>query len=93
MSTVDLDDNSNCPRADRCENCGTANQLQPATFDTTVGVLCTTLCISCGKAGLPPISIHAAARRVLGHCEHLGIDLDQAAAMRAEERGEDPDRG
>ncbi len=91
---ADLDDTSRCPLGDRCESCGTTEQLEPATLDTSLGVYCTTLCIPCGENGkLPRLTIPGTALRVLDHCQHLGIDLDEAAALRAEERGEEPDRG
>ncbi|ANZ35304.1 hypothetical protein BBK82_03615 [Lentzea guizhouensis] len=87
---ADLDDTSRCPQANRCDACGTSEQLQPATLDTIVGVFCATLCLPCAESGESPrLSLHAAAMRVLAHCEHLGIDLDEAAELRRREN----DRG
>ena len=33
-----------CPRAGRCEACGTTRQLEVATYQTPVGVFCATVC-------------------------------------------------
>jgi hypothetical protein len=72
-----------CPRGDRCQACGAARQLDVATYQTPVGVLCATVCRSCVAAGAaPPIrSWGQACERVGAHCQHLGIDLDQMAAL------------
>jgi hypothetical protein len=72
-----------CPRADRCEACGTARQLDVATYLTPVGVFCATICTPCVDAGkAPPVrSWPGAVERVGAHCEHLGIDVDQMASL------------
>jgi hypothetical protein len=72
-----------CPRAGRCQACGAARRLDVATYQTPVGVLCATVCRSCVAAGAaPPIrSWGQACERVGEHCRHLGIDLDQMAAL------------
>jgi hypothetical protein len=72
-----------CPRAARCQACGAARQLDVATYQTPVGVLCATVCRSCVAAGAaPPIrSWSQACERVSAHCQHLGINLDQMAAL------------
>jgi hypothetical protein len=72
-----------CPRAGRCEACGTTRQLAVATYQTPVGVFCTTVCDSCVEArNAPPVrSWLEAFERVGAHCEHLGIDLDQMGAL------------
>jgi len=92
---ADLDDISRCPQQDRCESCGNTEQLEPATLDTSLGVYCATLCIPCGENGkLPRLTLPGTALRVLDHCQHLGIDLDQATELREQERNdEETDRG
>jgi hypothetical protein len=68
-----------CPLGERCEACGSARELDVATYDTQVGVFCATACDRCldqGKA--PPVRGWAqACERVAAYCEHLGVDLDQ----------------
>jgi hypothetical protein len=72
-----------CPRAGRCQACGATRQLAVATYRTPVGVFCATVCGPCGAAGNPPPvrSWGQACQRVGAHCQHLGIDLDQMAAL------------
>ena len=72
-----------CPRAGRCEGCGTTRDLDLATYQTPVGVFCATVCDPCVAAGkAPPVrSWLEAFERAGTHCEHLGIDLDQMAAL------------
>lgn len=81
---VDLDDTRRCPAPDGCATCGAVDDLIVATAETPVGVLCVPLCGSCADAGDLPRwpSWTAAARDVISHCEHLGIDMDTAAAAR-----------
>lgn len=84
---VDLDDMGRCPRGDRCRACGkTDGTLTVCTLDAAVGVMCMTLCDSCADAGAPfegrsPIGWPEACDLVARHCGHLGIDLDQMAAV------------
>ena len=90
--TVDLDNRDNCAEdnAERCETCTSTTDLRTCTLDTPVGVYCATVCGKCVDGGhLPRIPVAAAAHRVLDHCRHLGIDLDEMAAQRRQERGED----
>jgi hypothetical protein len=72
-----------CPRAGRCETCGTTRALEVATYQTPVGVFCATVCLRCGDAGKPPPvrSRSGAIERVAAHRGHLGIDLDQMAML------------
>jgi hypothetical protein len=72
-----------CPRADRCEACGTTRALEVATYETPVGVFCATVCGQCLSLGMaPPVrSWGQACERVGAHCQHLGIDLDQMADL------------
>lgn len=92
---ADLDDTSRCPQQDRCESCGNTEQIGVTTLDTSLGVYCVTICVPCINAGkLPRRTIHDTALRVLDHCQHLGIDLDEAAELRERERNdEENDRG
>jgi hypothetical protein len=79
-----------CPRAGRCEACGTARERDVVTYQTPVGVFCANVCSRCVAAGkAPPIrSWGEAVWRVGMHCEHLGIDVDQMAALLQAEREE-----
>jgi hypothetical protein len=77
-----------CPRAGRCEACSATRHLEVATYQTPVGVFCATVCDRCVAAANPP-PVHSwldAFERVATHCEHLGIDLDQMAALLHRER-------
>jgi hypothetical protein len=78
-----LGPNRRCPRAARCQACGTVRQLAVATYQTPVGVFCATVCHACVAAGNPPPvrSWGQACERVGAHCQHLGIDLDQMGAL------------
>jgi hypothetical protein len=79
-----------CPLAARCEACGNDQDLDVATYQTPVGVFCATVCWPCVDAGNPPPirSWGQACERVGEHCQHLGIDLDQMAALLRGEREE-----
>jgi hypothetical protein len=79
-----------CPRQARCEACGAGRELDVATYQTPVGVLCATVCRTCVATGNPPPvrSWPGAVERVGAHCQHLGIDLDQMAALLQAERQE-----
>jgi hypothetical protein len=59
-----------------------------ATYQTPVGVFCATICDPCIDAGNPPPVRYwiEACERVWAHCEHLGLDLDQMAALLDRER-------
>jgi hypothetical protein len=72
-----------CPGAGRCEVCGATRQLEVATYQTPVGVFCATACGPCIEAAkAPPVrSWPGAIERVAAHCGHLGIDVDQMAAL------------
>lgn len=79
---VNLDDTSRCGRPWFCENCGRQGGVETATIDTPTGRACAPLCEVCAdQHALPRWSWSQAARRVADHCEHLGIDLDTAAAI------------
>jgi hypothetical protein len=77
-----------CPRAGRCEACGTTRQLEVAAYQTPVGVFCATVCDPCVAAGKAPSmwSWGQACERVATHCGHLGVDLDQMGALLHPER-------
>jgi hypothetical protein len=76
-----------CPLAARCEVCGRRRHLEVATYQTPVGVFCATICDRCVAAGNPPVrSWPGAVERVGAHCQHLGIDVDQMAALLQAER-------
>jgi hypothetical protein len=47
-----------------------------------IGVACLTMCPRCaGSEVVPPVSVGTAVRLVAQHCEHLGVDLDEMAAI------------
>lgn len=84
-----VDDTDNCPLLDHCATCGSTDELAVATIETPVGVYCTTLCGDCGedaRVNRPP-GWAAAMDLVARHCEHLGVDLDEMAALLETERG------
>jgi hypothetical protein len=73
-----------CPLGRRCEACGGGQRLAVATYQTPVGVFCATICGLCVAAGNPPPIRswgQACEEQVGAHCQHLGIDLDQMAAL------------
>jgi hypothetical protein len=78
-----LGPSAHCPHAARCEACGRGRELEVATYQIPVGVLCATVCRTCVAAGTPPPirSWGQACERVGAHCQHLGMDLDQMAAL------------
>lgn len=86
--SIDVDDVSGCPVAERCESCESTNDLDVVTLGTPIGVYCLTLCGGCVQAARFPEWANgwaATAALVLRHCAHLDIDLDQMAeALRAE---------
>lgn len=66
-----------CPVGDACEVCGTATGLVACEADTSLGVLCATVCEDCREYGdLPPIGLGHAMRRVLEHRAHTGQPTD-----------------
>lgn len=70
-----------CPVAPACESCGTPDHLAVVEADTPVGVLCLTLCDGCQDAHRTPrLSWPQAVHRVLDHCEHTGLPLDDDQA-------------
>jgi hypothetical protein len=78
-----------CPLAGRCEACAGTSELEVATYATPLGVLCATACSPCVDQGKAPAvrGWATACERVGAHCEHLGVDLDQMAALRHAEAG------
>ena len=80
-----------CPRAGRCEACGSTRALEVATYQTPVGVFCATVCGACIDTDTaPPVAGWAqAVERVGAHCEHLGIDVDEMAALLDTERSKE----
>ncbi|MQA12841.1 MAG: hypothetical protein GEV09_01365 [Pseudonocardiaceae bacterium] len=76
---LDLDATDTCPLDERCENCGTRDELDVATAATPVGIYCLTLCDACADAVPEPGGWSRAVGRVLEHCGHLGIDSDEMA--------------
>jgi hypothetical protein len=84
--TIDLDNTTDCPRS-ACEVCGWSWDVSTHTVGTRVGVACIRICDRCADPGGPPPfdSRDDAKARVLLHCEHLGITLDEMAAALAAE--------
>lgn len=84
MNIDDLGNTENCPTGFRCESCGIESaDLAVATAEMgRLGVACLTLCDSCAASDVvPPVSVSTAVRLVGQHCTHLGIDLDEMAAI------------
>jgi hypothetical protein len=72
---VNLDDTRHCPVGPECEGCGRLDELAVSTADTSVGLLCVTLCDACEAVEvLPAFSEAEATIRVVEHGEHVGID-------------------
>lgn len=88
---LDVDDTTWCPLDGCCEACGGADpDLRVCTASVPLGVVCVTLCGKCAEAARVPApsAWSRAARRVVRHCDHLGIRLDQMAdALGADRRG------
>ncbi|RSM65010.1 hypothetical protein DMH04_50095 [Kibdelosporangium aridum] len=95
LGIADLDDVTHCPQASQCHNCGGTNRLDTImTFGTPIGVFCATMCTLCA---LDPdlaeitsfsLSIPDVMVRVMNHCSHLGITLDDMATALDAERPE-----
>jgi len=82
VDPADVDDTSDCPRHEMCENCGETGDVATATltFGGFGGVGCMSVCSACvGRADLGSVSVYEAADRVMSHCLHLGVDLDEMA--------------
>jgi hypothetical protein len=84
-----LDNTENCPTAKQCESCGSEDDVLVRAAQTSLGVLCVSLCEPCEEGELPKLNVQRAAIRIGMHCEHLGIDLDQMAEMMNVEKGVD----
>jgi hypothetical protein len=78
-----------CPRIGRCQACGTARGRAAATYQTPVGVFCATVCDWCVAAGNPPPvrSWAGAVERVLAHCQHFDLDIEEMGALLCGECG------
>ena len=87
---INLDDTTHCPLGDQCWVCGTTDDLAVAIYGTALGVYCDTLCGECAHAGTAPRGLAATTVMflVMVHCEHLGIDIDQMAAVLDAEQAE-----
>jgi hypothetical protein len=86
MSAVDvLGPAATCPVGAACAVCGGSEDLDVATYDTPLGVFCATVCARCADVHKPPLLLSwgRAAELVAGHCDHLGIDVDQMATIRS----------
>jgi hypothetical protein len=86
-ATNQLGPTTACPVADACSICTGSEGLDVATYDTPLGVFCATVCARCADVRKPPVLLSwgRAAELVAGHCDHLGIDLDQMATIRCSE--------
>lgn len=84
VSPVDLDSTEGCPLGVRCESCGReGDDLAVGTAELgPLGIACLTLCGRCGDADMaPPVAVGTAVRLVMQHASHLGIDVDEMAAV------------
>jgi len=77
-----------CPVAGECDSCSSGEELRVWEADTQIGIICMTLCERCADRGeMPRLGWGDAARMVLEHCEHRGVDADYDLRQReAEER-------
>jgi hypothetical protein len=79
---MNLDDTSRCAPVASCATCAGTKALAVATVRVPIGVLCLTMCAGCTTLGrLPRFGWVEACDLVAAHCGHLGIDLDQMAAL------------
>ncbi|MGI9004582.1 MAG: hypothetical protein ACR2GH_23505 [Pseudonocardia sp.] len=88
MSAVDLDNTTGCPLGVRCESCGVErDDLAVSIVELgRLGVACLTLCPPHAASGItPPVTVGTATRLVIAHCIHLGITVDDMAAVLAED--------
>jgi hypothetical protein len=70
---MNLDDTSRCPVGPECEGCGRLDELAVSTADTSVGLLCVTLCDACEAVEvLPVFSPAEEAARIREHGAHAG---------------------
>lgn len=76
---VDLDDTSACLVDPQCWACETTTDLEVVTLGVLAGVYCLTLCGDCAAAGAFPTDSLTTFARLIRHCAHLDIDLDQMA--------------
>lgn len=83
LHPADLHVTGGCPLGHRCESCGAErDDLAVGTAETALGVLCLTLCPRCAESAMaPPVAVATAARLVGQHCMHLGITVDDMAAL------------
>ena len=88
MAPVNLNDISHCPIAAECANCHRSRNLEVVIGTLPVGVLCMTVCGDCcDDDTMPRIrSWTEAIDLVCAHCVHLGIDVDEMAALIEAER-------
>lgn len=85
--TSRLDDTTNCPTAEACAGCEATDDLAVNTYDTpSGGVFCRTMCGPCTDNPRIQMSLGDWMDSVLAHCEHLGLDLDEAGAIAEAER-------
>ena len=76
------EDTTGCPVGPVCQTCDSpgrdADDLAVALADTSLGLVCLTLCADCELAGrTPSLSCPAAALHVLQHAEHTGLTVDE----------------
>ena len=73
-----MDDTSDCPRRECCEICSGTADAATVTIQHPGGICCISVCEACEVQDRPiAFGIHDAFERVLEHCGHLGIDLDE----------------
>lgn len=77
VTTLDLDDTSRCPLGTRCESCGLESaRLCVYTCECALGIMCLTMCPSCGQAiGNVNIALPTAEKLVTQHACHLGVTV------------------
>lgn len=86
--SVDLSDTTNCPLGEVCAGCRLpVPDRRVWTANSQVGVVCLTLCDTCQVFGAPAMGLPDAVRAVIRHCEHLGVTVDEMAALIEAENG------
>jgi hypothetical protein len=83
---TDLNDTSRCPLGVRCEACGdeAGRLLAVYTCESAIGVMCLTMCPSCGRSAETAdesVSASTAARLVLQHAGHLGVTVEDMQTL------------
>jgi hypothetical protein len=85
--TQPLYDTTHCPRVGICESCGTEIDVSTVVVECEIGPYCLRLCQHCDQVeSIPQLGTWiAASDRIIRHCEHLGITVQQMEAILTED--------